>query len=109
MRRAASVVVACALLGACATTTTLDVGKALDVAWSGLKVAADSSDVLVKLGKLHGAQAATVSADLKTATAALQAATDAYHGLNKTADPNMQIVIATTAVTEIGAIIGSLK
>lgn len=93
------------LLTACATTS-LNAGKSLALAWQGLDAAAISADAAVQTGKLKGAQAATVAADLRKAKSALQTATAAYGVAGSTSDPAVQIAIATTATAEILTIVG---
>lgn len=89
-------------LAGCATAATQDTeGKALADAWSGLNAAALGADTAVKAGYLHGVEASRVSNDLKAATFALTAATDAYH-VNE-ADPSVagQVDTALTLITEV--------
>ncbi len=94
-------------LGGCATTA-LDSGKALALAWQGLDTAAVASDEMVMLGKLKGAQAGVVAADLRKARAALKVVT-AANGAANTADPSAQIAIAESATAEILSIVAQVK
>lgn len=98
-------------LGACATaggqSARITEGKALADAWASLGGAAAGADAAVRVGALHGAPAATVSADLKKASAYLDIATDAYQA-NAT-DISSQLVVATAAIAEAVRITGAAK
>lgn len=91
-------------LAGCATTS-VDAGKGLATAWAALDTAAIAADAAVKTGRLSGAKAATVSADLKKAQAALTVATDAY--ATHATDPASGVLVATTAIAEITSIVGT--
>lgn len=105
MSRALTGAALAGLLAACATVSSVDVGKALAGGWAALDGASLASTTAVQAGKLKGAKAQVVSDDLKKAAAALKIADDAYHGVNKTANPSAQIAIATAAVAEITSIV----
>lgn len=94
-------------LAACATTS-IDAGKSLAIAWQSLDAAAITADAAVHSGKLKGAQAGTVAADLRKASAALTTATQAY-GVANGADPSVQIAIALAATAEITTILNGVK
>lgn len=107
MRRLAAVVAAASILGACSTTSSPGVtaGQAIAGGWASLDAAALAADTAVKAGRLKGAQAATVSADLKKAAAALNIATTAYKA-SASADVTVQVTAAATAVAEITLLVG---
>jgi hypothetical protein len=92
------------MLAGCATTSA-DAGKGLATAWALLDATAITADTAVKAGRLTPAQAATVSADLKKAKAALTVATDAY--ATHATDPASGVLVATTALAEITSIVGT--
>lgn len=95
-------------LGACATTS-VNTGKTLAIAWQSLDAASVAADTAVHAGKLKGVQAATVATDLRKAQAALQIATAAYGVAGSNADPSIQIVVATTALAEVTAIVAGVN
>lgn len=86
-------------LTACATTQ-LNEAKAIDAGWSTLNSAAQVADQLAVSGKLHGAQAAKVKADLDQATQIMTAA-DAAYKQNPGTDVSAQIASAAALVSEV--------
>lgn len=101
MRRAA-LLCAAALLASCATTR-LDAGKTLATTWAALDAASQGAELAVQSGKLHGAPAALVSADLKKASSALDTATTVYNAAG--GDPSAQIAVAAAAIAEINTVL----
>lgn len=89
-------------LGACASggTPQLNEGKAIDAGWTTLNSAAQIADQLAVSGKLHGAQAAKVKADLDQAQAIMLAA-DAAYTANPNGDVTAQIASAAALVSEV--------
>lgn len=101
-------IAACALV-ACSTvngaSARVTEGQALANAWASLDAAAKIADSEVKAGVLVGSVAATVSADLKTASALLTDATSVY---NAGTDPTAQITAALVAIADVTTRVGAL-
>jgi hypothetical protein len=92
----------CMALGACSTlgggNASITAGKGLTDAAAALKGAADAADAAAKSGLLHGQTAATVSADLKQAQAALNDANTIY-----LANHSANIAVEIASVTALAA------
>lgn len=99
MKRAIAAIAFAGLLTACATAP-VDEAKATDIGWSGLTAAAQSATALAQSGKLHGASAVRVKADIDQATAILTAADNARQA-NPATDVTSQIAAAAALVSDI--------
>ena len=105
--RSLIILAACTALGACSTISgsspSVSAGKGLIDAAAALKAAATGADQAAKSGTLHGATAATVSADLKQAQAALNDANAIY-----LANHSGNIAVELASVTALAADIVTL-
>ncbi len=112
MRRALAALACAALVAGCASaggvSARLAAGKAIADGWAGLDGAALAADAAVRAGLLKGPTAATVSQDLKLASASLTAATTAYKA-DSSADVAAEVASAAAAVAAILTIVAQAQ